>query len=127
MAHSDPRAVLESLSALLALEHAQRIEQSLSPPLPEFGGAAGVEILAAAAAASASSSAVPTGSAGAAATAMLETRLGMTLSPLPGDRLTTAAAFSAVLRGDAPEEAPQRRAARANLTLQGIYAGEADS
>ena len=127
MAQADPRAVLESLSALLAEEHAQSMTCAALPPLPAFGGEAGTELLAAVAAASTVAAPAPAGAAGAAATAALELRVGMTLSPLPADRLTTAAAFSAVLRGDAPEEAPQRRAARANLTLQGIYAGEGDS
>ena len=118
---SHPSSVLSSLASLLSAEQARAAAQS-APPLAAFDGAAGAALLSACSGAS-SAAAAPSA---AATTAALEARTGMTLAELPRDRLPTSAAFSAVLRGEAPEEAPQRRAARANLVLQGIFLGEED-
>ena len=115
----NPHSVLASLGSLVAAEQARAAAQS-APPLAAFDGAAGAALLAACC----GPSAAPAAPSAAAATAALEARTGMTLAELPRDRLPTSAAFSAVLRGEAPEEAPQRRAARANLVLQGIFLGE---
>ena len=115
----NPHSVLASLGSLVAAEQA-RAASLCAPPLIAFDGAAGAALLAACC----GPSAAPAAPSAAAATAALEARTGMTLAELPRDRLPTSAAFSAVLRGEAPEEAPQRRAARANLVLQGIFLGE---
>ena len=97
---SDPRAVLDSLARLLA----SRPDSGSAAPLPAFSDAAALF----AAAAPGAAAPPPPSAASEAPAAALSLASGMTLTPLPPDRLQTAAAFSGVLRGDAPEDAPAR-------------------
>lgn len=57
----------------------------------------------------------------------LSLRTGMTLTPLPADRVATTVPFTGgVLSGDAKDDVEHQRAVRSNLILSGIYVGDAE-
>ena len=131
----DPRAVLDSLARLLSVSSsggggsAGGGVPTQGGPLPAFSDGPALLATATAAAALAPEMAARARPSAATAHAVLAAQSlasGLTLTPLPLDRLPTAAAFGGVLRGDAAEDQAARAQARASLILQGIYAGEAD-
>ncbi len=118
MARSDPRAGLESLAHLLfEQEKAAAARSGLLAhfaehvvPTPAQGAAP-----------------VYTAGGGAGPLDALSLKTGMTLTPLPADRLPTTVPFTGgVLKGEAKDDVEQRRAVRGNLVLAGVYTGDAE-
>lgn len=121
MARSDPRAVLESLAHLLYEQ--EKAAAAKSGLLAVFSGEhivptppVGPQITHA-----------YTAGAGSGPLDSLSLRTGMTLTPLPADRVAVTVPFTGgVLSGDAKDDLEHQRAVRSNLILAGIYVGEAE-